>query len=270
MSTSAVKAEVLRTEGLAVGYDGVPLVSGIDLTVGARGIVTLIGPNGAGKSTLLKTVVGQLAPVGGAVWLTGRPLERLSDHERALELSVMLTDRLKTELLTCADVVEMGRYPHTSRMGIATDADRDKVRAAMEMTHVWNLRMQDFMQLSDGQRQRVMLARAICQEPRLLVLDEPTSYLDIHYQIELLGVLRTLVETQDVGILMSLHELPLAWKVSDWVVCMKDGAIFAQGEPREMCTPRIIDALYDLEPGTFDPKTGMIELHAPHHGKVRD
>lgn len=260
MSGRAGSQEVLRTQGLAVGYDSAPLVEGIDLAVAARGIVTLIGPNGAGKSTLLKTVAGQLAPVGGAVWLSGRPLDRLSPHERALELSVMLTDRLKTELLTCADVVEMGRYPHTGRMGLADDADRAKVREAMELTCVWDLRAQDFMQLSDGQRQRVLLARAICQEPQLLVLDEPTSYLDIRYQIELLSMLRTLVETREVGILMSLHDLPLVWKVSDWVVCMKDGAITAQGTPREIGTSEVIDALYDLEPGAFDPQTGMIEL----------
>jgi len=253
-------SSALMAKGLAVGYDGAPLVSNIDLTVAAKGIVTLIGPNGAGKSTLLKTVSGQLAPLGGAVWISGRPLERLSAHERALELSVMLTDRLKTELLTCADVVEMGRYPHTGRMGIATEADRRKMREAMEMTHVWDLRRRDFMQLSDGQRQRVLLARAICQEPRLLVLDEPTSYLDIHYQIELLAVLRELVASRDVGVIMSLHELPLAWRVSDWIVCMKDGAIMAQGTPSEMCVPEVIDELYDLEPGTFDPVTGMIEL----------
>ena len=260
MSDISCETPILRTHGLAVGYDGTPLVTDIDLAVAAKGIVTLIGPNGAGKSTLLKTVAGRLAPVGGAAWLSGRPLERLSAHERALELSVMLTDRLNTELLTCADVVEMGRYPHTGRMGIATDADRAKVRDAMLVTHVWDLRARDFMQLSDGQRQRVLLARAICQEPRLLVLDEPTSYLDIHYQIELLGVLRELVETREVGILMSLHDLPLVWKVSDWVVCMKEGAITAQGTPREIGTSEVIDALYDLEPGAFDPQTGMIEL----------
>jgi iron complex transport system ATP-binding protein len=145
-------------------------------------------------------------------------------------------------------------------MGVATEADRAKVREAMLTTHVWDLRDRDFMQLSDGQRQRVLLARAICQEPRLLVLDEPTSHLDVHYQIELLGILRELVRTREVGVLMSLHELPLVWKVSDWVVCMRDGVVTAQGTPREMCTPEVIDALFDLEPGTFDPLTGMIEL----------
>ena len=266
MSLPTRQDPILHAQGLAVGYDGVPLVRDIDLSVAAKGVVTLIGPNGAGKSTLLRTVAGQLAPVGGAVWLSGRPLARLSPRERALELSVMLTDRLKTELLTCADVVEMGRYPHTGRLGIATEADRARIREAMRITHVWDLRGHDFMRLSDGQRQRVLLARAICQDPRLLVLDEPTSYLDIHYQIELLGVLRDLVESREVGVLMSLHDLPLVWKVSDWVVCMKEGAVIAQGTPREMCDPRIIDDLFDLEPGTLDPLTGTIELRRRRMG----
>lgn len=265
MST-AEHTDILRTQGLAVGYDGVPLACGIDLSVAQGSVVTLIGPNGAGKSTLLRTVAGHLVPLGGAVWLSGRPLERMSAHERALELSVMLTERLKTELLTCADVVEMGRYPHTGRLGVATDADRAEVREAMELTSVWDLRASDFMQLSDGQRQRVLLARAICQRPRLLVLDEPTSYLDIRYQVELLGLLRELVETRQMGVLMSLHELPLVWKVSDWVVCMKDGAVTAQGTPRDICRPEVIDALYDLRPGTFDPLTGAIEVPARRDG----
>ena len=251
---------VLRTEGLAVGYGAAPLVEGIDLSVTAGQIVTLIGPNGAGKSTLLRTLAGQLAPMGGVAYLSGRRLADLTDRERALELSVLLTERLRTDLMTCEDVVETGRLPHTGRLGILAPEDHDRVRAAMELVQVWDLRTHDFMQLSDGQRQRVLLARAICQEPRTLVLDEPTSYLDIHYQIELLGVLRRLAATREVGILMSLHELPLARRVSDWVVCVKDGRIVAQGTPAQMFVPEVIDDLYDLAPGVYDAATGSIEL----------
>lgn len=259
----------LQARELAVGYGDAVLVGGVDLAVRPGEIMTLIGPNGAGKSTLLKTLVGHLKALGGCVYLTGRPLGAMSSHERSLALSVMLTERLRTELLTSMDVVEMGRYPHTGRLGIASDADRAAVRAAMELVGIWDLRHQDVMCLSDGQRQRALLARAICQEPQVMVLDEPTNYLDIRYQIELLGLLRQLARERGIAIVQSLHELPLARQVSDWVVCVKDGAVVAQGRPEEVFVPHIIDQLYDLEPGMYDAATGAIRLPAGEWHPVR-
>lgn len=259
-ATSAPSPAALETTHLTVGYDAKPLINDVNIVVQPGKIVTLIGPNGAGKSTILKTIAGQLQKIEGAVYLSGKSFEDLSAHDVSLELSVMLTERLRTELLTCADIVESGRYPYTGRLGILSDEDREKVREAMEMVHVWDLRERDFMQLSDGQRQRIMLARAICQEPKTLMLDEPTNYLDIHYQIELLNILRRLVAIRNVGIIMSLHELPLARKVSDYIVCVKGDAIVAEGPAEEIFTPAVIDELYDLKPGTFDPVSGNIEL----------
>lgn len=253
---------VLQTHGLAVGYGGNPLVRDVEIKVRLGEVVTLIGPNGAGKSTILKTLAGQLVPCGGGVVLSGCDLTALSPAQQARKLSVLLTDRVRTDLLTCIDVVEMGRHPHTGRLGILSDEDRTKVRAAMELVHVWDLRHNDFMRLSDGQRQRVMLARAICQEPRVMILDEPTNYLDIRYQIELLDILRQLVREREMSIVMSLHELPLARVASDWVVCIKDGVVMAQGRPEEVFVSQTIDELYDLTPGSFDPVTGGIRLSA--------
>lgn len=250
----------LKTSGLVVGYDGVPLISGVDIVVELGKIVTLIGPNGAGKSTILKSIAGYLEPLGGTVLVSGKRIDEMTAHELSLELSVMLTERLRTELLTCADIVETGRYPYTGRLGILSDEDRSIVRESMEMVHVWDLRDRDFMQISDGQRQRILLARAICQRPRLIMLDEPTNYLDIHYQIELLNVLRRLVASGEVGVIMSLHELPLARKVSDYVMCVKGDSIVASGVPDDIFTPSVINDLYDLEPGVFDPISGNIQL----------
>ncbi|MBO7701661.1 MAG: ABC transporter ATP-binding protein [Eggerthellaceae bacterium] len=250
----------LETKDLVVGYDGKPLINDVNIQLHAGEILTLIGPNGAGNSTILKSIVGYLDSIGGAVFISGRPVSELSAHELSLELSVMLTERMRTELLTCADIVETGRYPYTGRLGILADEDRQKVREAMDMVHVWDLRDRDFMQISDGQRQRIMLARAIAQEPHIIMLDEPTNYLDIHYQIELLNVLRRLVRTRDVAVIMSLHELPLARKVSDYVMCIKGDCVCAQGTADEIFTADIINELYDLEPGVFDPISGNIRL----------
>lgn len=252
----------VETRGLAVGYGATRVVEDVNLGVHAGQIVTLIGPNGAGKSTILRTVAGQLKSQAGSIVLCGRPLEQVSDHDRALLLSVMLTERLRTELMSCWDVVGSGRYPHTGRLGVLTAADRDKVREAMELVGVWELRDHDFMRLSDGQRQRILLARAICQEPQVMVLDEPTAYLDVHYQIELLDVLRHLVATNGVAIVMTLHELSLAREVSDCVVCVKDGRVAFEGAPSEVFVPQVIDELYDLQPGTYDARTGAVRLAA--------
>ena len=112
---------------------------------------------------------------------------------------------------------------------------------------VWDLRERDFMALSDGQRQRILLARAICQEPRILVLDEPTSYLDVRYQLDLLNVLRALAAEDGTAVVSSLHELDLAWKYADYVVCLKDGAVFCEGTPNQVFTRETIGALYDLD-----------------------
>jgi len=255
-----VSETVLSTRDLVVGYDGTPLINNVNIDVAPGEIVTLIGPNGAGKSTILKSIVGYLESLGGVAYISGKPIRDLTSHELSMQLSVMLTERLRTELLTCADIVETGRYPYTGRLGILTDEDRAIVRESMETVHVWDLRDRDFMQISDGQRQRILLARAICQRPRVVMLDEPTNYLDIHYQIELLNILRRLVAGNEVGVIMSLHELPLARKVSTRVVCIKGDSVFAQGTPEEIFTHEVIDDLYDLTPGTYDPATGTIEL----------
>lgn len=261
MTDARREATLLETRGLSVGYAGSCVVAGVDLVVPAGQIVALIGPNGAGKSTILRTIASQLAPLGGLVYCSGRPLEQLTAHERALMCSVLLTERLHTELMSARDVVGTGRYPHTGRLGILSQADHAAVQDAMELVGIWELRERDFMQLSDGQRQRILLARAICQDPRLMVLDEPTAYLDIRHQIELLDVLRHLVATKRVGVVMTLHELSLAREVADWVVCVRDGGIACQGTPSEVFVPEVIDPLYDLTPGTYDPATGAIRLH---------
>lgn len=254
---------VLSAEGLAIGYDGIPLVEGIDLEFRAGEVVSLIGPNGTGKSTLLRTLSGSLVPVAGRVVLDGRPLAGMPASEIARKEAVLLTERLSTELMTCEDVVEAGRYPHTGRLGVLAERDHEAVRAAMELVDVWGLRAKDFMEASDGQRQRVLIARAIAQEPQVLLLDEPSTYLDIRYQIELLHVLRCLASEREVAIVMSVHELELARRVSDRVVCLKAPRVFASGPAEEIFDDGVIDALYGLVPGSYDARTGAIDLDVP-------
>ena len=238
--------KLLSTKNLAVGYAGKAVVSGVELEISAGRIVTLIGPNGAGKSTVLKTIIRQLAPVEGTVLLKGKDLTALPEDQIARTMAILMTARTAPGLMTCYEVVSAGRYPYTGRLGILTEEDRREVRRAMELVGVAALAEQDFSRVSDGQRQLVMLARAICQKPRLLVLDEPTSFLDIRYQLVLLSVLKDLVEREDTAVLLSLHELALARRVSDTVVCVKDGAIDRTGPPEEIFSRGYIAHLYGV------------------------
>lgn len=251
--------QILRTDALRVGYGEKTVVEALDLRAEGGRIMTLIGPNGAGKSTILKTIIRQLAPLGGAVWLSGRELARLSQTDLARESAAVLTERPRPELMTCRDVISVGRYPHTGRLGVLTEADRAVVRDTIRLVGLEDVAEQDFDRISDGQRQRVMLARALCQEPKLLVLDEPTSYLDIRSKLEFLHLLRELVRERQLAVVMSLHELDLAQRFSDQIVCIRDGRADRVGTPEEIFAGDYIERLYGVAHGSFDPLFGVME-----------
>lgn len=252
-----------QTSQLTVGYDGKPLIR--DITIGiARGeIVTLIGPNGAGKSTILKSITRQLKAIGGTVALDGQNLSGLSHKELATRMAVVLTQRMKPELMTCRDIVATGRYPYTGRLGLLTKQDEEKVSEAMETVHALELSHRDFNAVSDGQRQRILLARAICQEPEIIILDEPTSYLDIRHKLELLSILRSMAKEKGITVIMSLHEIDLAQKISDKIICVKGDTIGSYGTPEEVFDEEKIRQLYNITEGFFDPCFGSIELPRP-------
>ena len=258
----------LQLDHLVVGYNGKALIHGIEIGVQRGEIVTLVGPNGSGKSTILKTITRQLLPVGGEIFLSDeedsspKKLDRFSPADLARNMAVMLTGRLQTELMTCRDVTAMGRYPYTGRLGILSDADEQKVEAALAAVHAQGLSDRPFDAVSDGERQRILLARAICQEPKIIVLDEPTSYLDIRHKLELLSILHRMSREQGITVVMSLHEIDLAMKISDRIICVRGEEIFACGKPSEILDDETVRKLYDLDPalGRFDAKNGSLDL----------
>jgi len=203
-------AAYLETKDLSVGYHGKPLIEDIALHVQRGRIVTLIGPNGSGKSTILKTIIGQLSKVSGTVFLDGKAMEAHSRNEIARRMAILMTARMEPELMTCRDVVGTGRYPYTGKLGILTSEDRAIVERSLVQVGGLDFADRPFANISDGQRQRILLARALCQEPEIIVLDEPTSFLDIRYKLELLTVLKRMVRENDLAVLLSLHELELA------------------------------------------------------------
>lgn len=252
-----------ETHDLFVGYGGRPLIEKINLSIEKGRILTLIGPNGSGKSTILKTITKHLEKIAGVVTIENDNISKWSNKELAKRLSVMLTERIDPELMTCEQVVAMGRYPYTNHFGSLTPGDRQVVEESLHMVRAEELAERPFTDISDGQRQRIMLARAICQQPEIIVLDEPTSYLDIRHKIELLDILRKMAREKNVAVVMSLHEIDLAAKISDQIICVKGDRIRLFGTPEQVFTGERVKELYELESGSFNTLFGSVELMAP-------
>ena len=252
----------ISAEQMTVGYDGKPLIENIDIGVRRGEILTLIGPNGSGKSTILKSMIKQLRLIAGTVVLDGRDMAGLRERDIAKKLAIVMTERIKAELLTCWDIAATGRYPYTGRLGLLSKEDRAIVDAALETVHATDFADRPFSAISDGQRQRILLARAIAQQPEIIVLDEPTSFLDVKHKLELLDILKRMVRENNVAVIVSLHELDLAEKISDRVVCVANNRIDRCDTPENIFTDEYIAALYGIERGSFNALFGSVELPA--------
>ena len=257
------KESGIRLEDVAAGYGRKALLNHISLHVSPGNVLTLIGPNGAGKSTILKTVTRQLAELGGTIFLEGTAMSRMREEEVARTLAMVMTERLHPEFMTCREVVATGRYPYTGRLGILSAEDWKLVDDAMQLVHAGDTADRNFSQISDGQRQRVMLARAICQEPEILILDEPTSYLDVRHKLEFLSILQKLCRERQLTVILSLHELELAEKISDRILCVNGRAVDRIGTPEEVMTDGYITQLYGIRMGSYDEASSDMELAAP-------
>lgn len=255
--------QYINMDNLAVGYNGKALIHDICIGIEKGEIVTLIGPNGAGKSTILKSITRQLKIISGNVTIAEENLTKLSFRDLSTKMAVVLTERMKPELMTCHDIVATGRYPYTGKLGILSREDEQKVDEAMEAVHAQELGDRDFNAISDGQRQRVLLARAICQEPEIIILDEPTSFLDVRHKLELLSILRDMAKRKKITVIMSLHEIDLAEKVADKIICVKGDRIAHYGKPETIFKEDIIKELYGIDNGFFDPVFGSLELPRP-------
>ncbi len=237
---------MLSVKELFAGYDKKTVISDMSFEVRSGEILSLIGPNGAGKSTVLKVIAKYLEKQKGFVYIDNTEQESISRAELAKKLSVTLTERIRPELMTCREVVETGRYPYTGAFGRLNEQDKRAVEQAMEETATLELADELFNRVSDGQRQRVILAKAICQQPQILALDEPTSYLDIRHKIAFFETLHRLAKQRGIAVIISMHEIELARIISDKVVCIKNGEVTDSGTPEEIFTPQKIMRLYDI------------------------
>ncbi|MFI3167593.1 MAG: ABC transporter ATP-binding protein [Bacillota bacterium] len=257
------KNKYFEIKDLAVGYNGKVLIDEINFSLQRGEILTLIGPNGSGKSTILKSITGHLATISGEVFLDGTSLRKMERKTRATKMSVVLTDRITPELMTVYDVVASARYPYTNSFGMLTAKDKAIVDECIEKVGIREFANKDFSEISDGQRQKAMLARAICQMPEIIILDEPTSFLDIKHKIELLSILSSMAKEKNIAVIMSLHEIDIASKVSDYIALIKGDKIEKVGAPDEIFKGDTIAKLYDMKSGSYNMTFGSVELAMP-------
>jgi iron complex transport system ATP-binding protein len=237
----------ISTEHLAVSYDDHLVVSGLDMQIPKGKITTIIGPNGCGKSTVLKAVGRLLKPRGGAVYLNGEDICRLSTKEVAQKMAVLPQSPQAPAGLTVGELVAYGRYPHQRGFGKLTSEDKDIIRWALEVTRLSEYETTAVDCLSGGQRQRVWIAMALAQQTDLILLDEPTTYLDLSYQLEVLELLYRLNREQGCTIVMVLHDLNLAARFADYMIAIRSGDIIRHGTPEEVITARVLRDTFEID-----------------------
>ncbi len=239
----------LEIKNLSAGYKKSLVINDFSLTVSSGQIVSLVGSNGSGKSTLLKSISGQIPLLSGDIFINKKNLADFNEAARAKVISLLLSERIRPENMTAFELAAMGRYPHTGRFGFLTENDKKIVEKNLSDLDCLSFKERLFSELSDGQKQRVLIARALCQEPDILLLDEPTAFLDLKYKLKLLTLLQKKVE-EGMAVIMAIHEIELARSVSTKMVCMSAEGIKI-AEPRQVDSAFIRD-LYGITEADFE------------------
>jgi iron complex transport system ATP-binding protein len=263
---------VLDCRGLSAGYrtGGVTtaVARDLDVSLHAGEFVCLLGPNGAGKSTLMRTISAMQPPLAGEVLLNGDNVHRLSPRDIARQLSVVLTDRVTSALLTAYELVALGRHPFTDWTGRLTAHDHAIIRDALQAVGADDLAHRHVGELSDGERQKVMTARALAQEPRVMILDEITAFLDLPRRVEIVRILRSLAHERQRAVLLSTHDLELALRAADRIWLLAKGGAFITGTPEELVLSGAFQATFSTEGVQFDPHSGAFRLQQHTAGDV--
>lgn len=238
--------EILEISNLTAGYKTKQVLANISLVVNAGQFVSVVAPNGTGKSTLLKTIAGVLPPLAGSVQIKGQPLSHFGRRELAQHIAVVGAEVAMTDY-TVGEMVVMGRFAHMSRFSGPSTADQKIVQAAMEDVKIADKQHCLCSELSQGERQKVIIARALAQQPELLLLDEPTAHLDICNQFVILQLIKNLAQDKNMAVIAVIHDLNLALQFSTELLFLKNGGILAYGDPQQTATPAILKDLYGME-----------------------
>lgn len=268
-----METEVVRLENLEIGYTArrePPRVVGRNLNAVLRKgeLVFLLGPNGAGKSTLMRTLAGMQKPLSGRVLLGGDDVHRISPKEVARRMAVVLTERLTGSVFTGYELVSMGRHPHTDWRGHLSAKDHDVIRWALSVVRSEDLAARQIAEMSDGERQRILLARALAQEPQMLILDEITAFLDVPRRVSITQILLEIVHREKRAILLSSHDLDLALRIADRVWLYPKGGEMRTGMPEELAWSGALGKAFDGDGVQFDPDSGTFRLRGAQNGLV--
>lgn len=250
---------MLETKNLSVGYDKKVVVKNVEIQVNKGEILCFLGANGAGKTTVLRTLSTLLKTIDGEVYLKNESIDKIDKKELAKKLALVLTNKFSGELTTVYEIVSMGRYPHTGFFGRLNENDNEKILEALSVVNAEHLKKRYFNELSDGEKQKVLVARALVQEPEIIILDEPTTHLDIRHRLELMDILKELSKKKNIAVIVCLHEIDIAIKSCDKVVLIKDNSMLAYGTPEDVVDEKVINNLYGME-NNYNNLLGSVEL----------
>ncbi len=270
-SMDTVHPPLLTVEDLTIGYPvkkgySAPVAQHMSFTLWPGEIVCLVGPNGAGKTTLLKTLAGILKPLSGILQIKQHNIKTLSYVQRSALMSFVMAGRPDVQGLTAFELVSLGRYPYTNWRGELEQSDHDIIRASLEQMQAWHLSRRLFSELSDGESQRVLIARALAQTTPILLLDEPTAFLDLPRKVELLSLLRNYAWYEKKGIILSLHDIDLALRFADRLWLLSPEGISFSGVPEDLVLAGAISSVFSTENIHFDIGTGEWKLNGNGKG----
>ncbi|HDK7157288.1 ABC transporter ATP-binding protein [Clostridium sporogenes] len=246
----------IETKNLDIAYEDTLIVKELNMQIPKGKITSIIGANGCGKSTILKAVGRILKPKNGLVHLSGQDISKLSTKEIAKKMAILPQNPTAPSGLTVSELVAYGRFPHQKGFGNLTEEDKRIVKWALDATKLSEFERREVDTLSGGQRQRVWIAMALAQQTDLILLDEPTTYLDLAHQLEVLKLLYELNRSQKCTIIMVLHDLNLAARFSDYIIAIQKGAIIKYGNPEEVMTPEVLRKTFNINADiVIEPKS---------------